>query len=456
MRHLLAALFATPCLLPGLAWAADYRANDSATAQTALRTVKAGDRLLLGPGTYSGLTLKYNLWKAADAPVVIRSADPAAPAVLDKFIFGGVEGLALEDVVLDATSVTGNYWAFQFTNIKGLRLSRVEVLSRLDLAQAAYGVSVRGGADVVVEDSHFRNLGRGLAIGGVEGVRVSGNTAHDLRSDGFDFAAVTNVRILNNSLRNFFPLGTDHPDAIQFFTSGTTTPSTDIVIEGNLIDIGEGRGTQGIFLRDQVGTLPYERVRIARNLILGTGWSAIRTQGVRDLTLTDNELVTFEGGLNTYILIQGGDRVLAERNRAVQISFGDSVNVTQRDNVITKPVADLGLAVKTAWLGTEPPPPPVETDPRDARIAALEAQVATLAGRVDALTAQLTAAQADRNALAARIDALLIERAKALALAKQTAEQIAKARTAKAKNQYIDAAKTFVDPLISLLSAPAP
>jgi uncharacterized coiled-coil protein SlyX len=444
-KRLLAALAVLCVLHANLAAAADLPVTDSTAAQAALRTVKAGDRMLLGPGRYSGLTLKYNLWKAADAPVVIRSADPANPAVLDKFIWGGVEGLALEDVTLDASSVTGNFWAFQFTGIKGLRLSRVEVLSGLDLSQAAYGVSVRGGADVVVEDSHFRNLGRALAIGGVNGVKVTGNRAHDLRSDGFDFAAVTNVQILNNSLRNFFPLGTDHPDAIQFFTSGTTTPSTDIVIKGNLIEIGDGRGTQGIFLRDQVGTLPYERVEIRDNLIVGTGWSAIRTQGVRDLVLMGNELVTFEGGLNTYILIQGGNGVVAEQNRAVQIGFGDSVNVVQRDNVITKPVADLGEAATTAWLASvapAPEPPPAPVDPRDAKIAALEAQVATLGGRIDALSAQLATATTDAAALKARVDRLIAERATALDLAR-------KARAAKAKNQYLD-------PLVALLSAPAP
>jgi uncharacterized coiled-coil protein SlyX len=444
LRHLLAAL-AVLCLPPA-ARAADIVVSDpvAGLSATVLRTIKPGDRVLFAPADapYVGLTQKNAPWKDAANPVVFRSLDPARPACLAPFILGDVDGTVLEDICLDGTPISGNYWAFQFNGVKALRLSRVTVSSRADLATAAYGVSVRGGADVTVEGSTFRNLGRGMAIGGVNKVRVLGNTVSDMRSDGFDFAAVTDVKILDNRLRNFFPLGTDHPDAIQFFTSGTTTPSTDIEIARNLIEIGEGKGTQGIFLRDQVGTLPYERVTIRDNLILGTGWSAIRTQGVKALTLTGNELVTYVGGLNTYILIQGGNGVVAERNRAVQISFGDSVNVTQADNVITKPVADLGLAVKTAWLGAEPAPAPAEPDPRDARIAALEAQVATITARVDTLTAQLTAAQAERNALAARIDALLIERGKALSLAKQ-------ARAAKAKNQYLD-------PLIALLSAPAP
>jgi uncharacterized coiled-coil protein SlyX len=446
MRHLLAALAAVLCLLPCVAGAAEIIVSDPAAglSATVLRTIKPGDRVLFAPADapYVGLTQKNAPWKDAANPVVFRSLDPARPACLAPFILGDVEGTVLEDICLDATPISGNYWAFQFNGVKALRLSRVTVSSRADLATAAYGVSVRGGADVTVEGSTFKNLGRGMAIGGVNKVRVLGNTVSDMRSDGFDFAAVTDVKILDNRLRNFFPVSTDHPDAIQFFTSGTTTPSTDIEIARNLIEIGEGKGTQGIFLRDQVGTLPYERVTIRDNLILGTGWSAIRTQGVKALTLTGNELVTYVGGLNTYILIQGGNGVVAERNRAVQISFGDSVNVTQADNVITKPVADLGLAVKTAWLGTEPTPAPAETDPRDARIATLEAQVATLTARVDALTAQLTAAQAERNALAARIDALLIERTEALRLAKL-------ARGARTKNAVIDQ-------IITLLSAPAP
>jgi uncharacterized coiled-coil protein SlyX len=456
LRHLLAAL-AVACnlLLPVLPASAAVITVDPST-YVAAPFLQAGDELRLAPGTYAGFTTKnVKVWDRA-RPIVVTSADPARPAVLTDFILREAQGLVFRDVALNTTKTETRTYGFIVGDSKTVGFERVKVHGSLDgnPANDPIGLQLRTVEDVWVRDSEFTELNRGLNIGGATKVRVSGNLFHQLRSDGVDFAQVSDVQVVGNRFRNIYRDPLDHPDAIQFWTSGTTgAGSSDVLIAQNIIERGDGGPIQGIFIRDEAA-LRYERFTIADNLVVGTGWNALRVVGnpnapSRDFTVRNNVLVTYDAlegvptkELLTYILLQNLDGATVTGNRAAQISFDHVTNLVDSGNTITAPVADLGFAAKTAWLAALEPAPPVEADPRDARIAALEAQVATLTARVDALTAQLTAAQAERNALAARIDALLIERGKALSLAKQ-------ARAAKAKNQYLD-------PIIALLSAPAP
>jgi hypothetical protein len=166
--------------------------------------------------------------------------------------------------------------------------------------------------------------------------------------------------VADNAVWNIRPMPGDHPDAIQFLTAGSKAPATDIRVTGNVVFRGEGQATQGIFLRDQVGTLPFERVTIADNLIVGTGYNGILVMGAKDLAITGNELVSNPGGTNnTWLRVERGEGVTASRNRAQLISFDASTNVKESGNRLTEPVSDKGLAALRAWAAAHPDRAPV-------------------------------------------------------------------------------------------------
>ena len=61
---------------------------------------------------------------------------------------------------------------------------------------------------------------------------------------------------------------------IQFWTSGTTSPSTNIVIRGNILDSGDGGWTQSIFMRNEMvdtggagDAMFYQNILIEDNVI---------------------------------------------------------------------------------------------------------------------------------------------------------------------------------------------
>lgn len=335
------------------------KVSTTAELTAALKAAIGGEVIGLAPGVYSGLT--YKVAPAPASEVVITSADPDNRASVTDFsltrarnlTFRGLDLLALphpEIAVLD------NYVAFKFFSCTNLRFEGVGVHGSLNGSadDDVCGISIRNSSGVVVTGCEFQQLGRGLALGQTVDITLTNNRVHDLRSDGFNLSEVQRVRISGNSFRDFRPQGGDHPDCIQFWTTANKTPSTDILITGNLIERGDGAYTQGIFLRDQLGTLPFERVTISDNLINGTGYSGIRVNGVRGLVMHLNELVSWAGENRTFLLIQAGDDIASYANKGAQMGYDKSTNVRERGNALTSVVADKGAAAVAAWRARHP------------------------------------------------------------------------------------------------------
>jgi Right handed beta helix region len=142
-------------------------------------------------------------------------------------------------------------------------------------------------------NSRFKQLGRGTVLSTSSDILLQGNAYSNMRTDGADFGDVQRVLVDNNTFKDFYPTGGDHPDAIQFTTAGTTRPSTDIVVSNNQIFQGKGLGVQGIFFRDQVDTLPYQNAKIINNL--GYSWdqyNGINVGGGVNVEVSGNTFVS--------------------------------------------------------------------------------------------------------------------------------------------------------------------
>lgn len=337
--------------------------NSTAELQLALRSANAGDKILLAPGTYTGLSFNGMNLKFSEL-VTVTSADPARPAVINDFALSNATNLRfanLELATLDhsAKVATGAViWGFSVSRSDSIHFDNVKVHGSLDgdAGNDVRGLSIRDSTNISVRNSEFQQLDRAVAFAQTSNIIVQSNLLHDLRSDGLNFAEVKNVLVGENVFSTFNPVGQDHPDAMQFFTSGTKTPSSDIRITGNVILKGSGEYTQGIFMRDELGTLPFQKVVISDNLIVGTGFNGIRIMGVDGLTLQRNELVSFKGDNNTFLLVQKGNGVVATDNQAASISFDTSTNVVQTGSKITKAVDDQGLAALRRWVELHPEP----------------------------------------------------------------------------------------------------
>ncbi|MGR3371545.1 MAG: LamG-like jellyroll fold domain-containing protein [Pseudooceanicola nanhaiensis] len=289
--------------------------NSITALHDALATATGGETILLEGGEYGGLGLSFRNDYPVDFPsnITIASADPENPAVFDVLRLDGVSNLTFDGIKFDYTYTDGDpTWERPFTVLNSTNVTIVNSVLDGDVAGHGYatgvGLFVDRTSGFTLSDSELEGFHRGLLITNSSDVAITGNDVHSIRSDGFDFAQIAGVLIENNYLHDFaaVPGSGDHRDMIQFWTNGTTEPSSDIVIRGNRLDIGDGDYTQSIFMRnDQVDQglageeLYYQNVLIEENVITNGHTAGIILGAANGATIRNNTVLHSDGNPET-------------------------------------------------------------------------------------------------------------------------------------------------------------
>jgi hypothetical protein len=287
--------------------------TNSEELNRALRTVRGGERIALSPGEYGQLQLRGRpgaLW-GSDRSVVIQSADSRNPAILRGFSVAFVRNLTLTNLVFSyrfsATDTVG-IRPFTVRESIGVAIDGVQFIG--DTASGTGTPADGFGTGVALDVSLSRNIRverctfdtwhRAAVFHSTKSLIVQDNIVRNLRSDGFNFAQVNNVMIKRNAFSNFRTSLTtgDHPDMIQFWTNKTTEPSTDVEIEDNLLDIGEGNWTQSIFMRNEEvdrgragQEMFYRNISIRGNFIRNSHLHGITVGETNGLIIANNTLI---------------------------------------------------------------------------------------------------------------------------------------------------------------------
>jgi Right handed beta helix region len=261
----------------------------------AIARAQSGDRIILAPGNYGSIDIRNKSW-ASDVTLISGSA--TNPAQIETLTVNGVSRLVIKSLQIGRPLNPGepNYAIFgNFRNVSAMTLDSVFVRGSMDNnpLNDGNGLNFVDSRNVTVKASRFEQLGRGLSASGSTDIMISGNIFRHMRTDGANFANVQRVTIDGNKFSDFFVGEGDHPDAIQFWTAGTKQASSNIIIRNNQIFQGRGAGTQGIFLTDQVGSLPYENVRIENNLLyVYDGYNGIMVGHGRKIEIIGNSVLS--------------------------------------------------------------------------------------------------------------------------------------------------------------------
>ncbi|MBU0861097.1 MAG: right-handed parallel beta-helix repeat-containing protein [Alphaproteobacteria bacterium] len=287
-----------------------------ATPQTlqAVITASTGGVIALAPGHYGSLSLR-NLQAPASAPRVIASADPAQPARFSGLALKGVSHLTLQDVVFDYTFQPGDaahLRPFAIADSQGITISRSTFNgdnargtgTAGDGFGTAYGLRVDRSADITVQNSQIFGFLRGMVVNDSQNVTVQDNDIYAMRSDGLNFAQVTDAAILRNQIHDFRTAdGTgDHADMIQFWTNGTSAPTRNVTIADNVLNAGAGRYTQSIFMRNDLvdrglagPEMFYRNITITGNVIINAHRHGITVGETDGLRIANNTVVQNAG-----------------------------------------------------------------------------------------------------------------------------------------------------------------
>ena len=325
----------------------------SSTSQlaSALRSAKRGDVILVAPGEYQGLAIKDV--KAAE--VVIRSADPANPAVIGPFLMENSSGLTFRDLEFSNEGGT-DAWAWRILDSQNIHFDKLNVHGSLDgnPQNDRQGIQIRRSAKISVTDSTFHELYRGISPSETSDIVITGNRFHGNARTGIFSSNVQNVLISRNSFTDSYPVEGDHMDAIAFTKIGPTNTTRDVIVSENLITRGRGKVTQGIFFRDpSKGVTRFSNIQVKDNFIVGMGLNGIYINSAEGVTVEGNTVLAYPGkSNNSWILlqyVQGGE---VRGNRAPLISVkppaNSNVDVTESKNQIVAPVTDGGAAALAA------------------------------------------------------------------------------------------------------------
>lgn len=278
---------------------ATIRVTNQTELDAAVKAATSGDTVVLAAGSYQQLWVDD---KTSAAAITFKSESATNPAVVGYVRAIRSDGVMFQDLKVGRALVTGvdqNYTNMALVqDSKNISFSGVTFFSTgADEKYLGRGIFVRDSASVSVTGSDFSHLAVGMCTMTTDGLIVQNNKFHDLRIDGSEYTAVKNVLIDGNDFRDFRSSAIDHPDAIQFWTNGTKQASTDIIISNNVIMPGTGAGSQGIFIQDEIGGLPYERLTIKNNLLLDAGnyWNGIAVRGGKDVVLENNTSISPTG-----------------------------------------------------------------------------------------------------------------------------------------------------------------
>ncbi len=327
---------------------ATINVSSTAALSTALKAAKAGDTILLSPGSY---VLTASSLKFTTGDVTIASADPGRPAVLTRLEIVDSAGITVRDLDLNALP-QGGANPFKIYRSQDIHLENLDIHGTEDNnpAQDVSGLLIRESRDVSVKGSKFHDLADAIAHIDSQNVTISGNEFHHLKYDGVRGGGTSDLTISGNLFRDFFPAVGDHPDAIQLWTTNTTASARNIVITDNAFIRGEGAAVQGIFIRDQVGALPYQNVVITGNVIAGGMYHGISISHADNVVIDDNIVQGFPE-MKSWIRLNKVDGAKVTGNGANDVIIVESTAVVNANNKILATATDAGAWAFGQWSG---------------------------------------------------------------------------------------------------------
>lgn len=253
---------------------------------------------------------------------VIEHAVLKAPKdITIKALKGAVlKGLDVRDgvnVTLDGLEIVAGQYGLALYRCTKVRARKLRVHGN---RQSSTGIHVRQSTDVQITSSELFDLWHGIEHLDCLKLTVSYSRFHDLRCDGVRGGGSNKVAIYKNGFRDHHPITDgphpDHADAVQFWTTNTTKSAEQITVTHNTYDRGAGKPAQGVFLRDQLGGLPFLKVRIEDNAIRGAMANGIGVNGAHSPTIRGNLIEEAPDQRSNLNLVNITGKLVLKGNRA--------------------------------------------------------------------------------------------------------------------------------------------
>ena len=324
-----------------------YTVKSASELTSTLSKVQSGDTVQLAAGNYANVLIK-GIKIAGN--VTITSADPNSKAVINGLQVNSSSGFTFSHLDLNNTAVGTNN-KFLVLGSSNIVLDHLTVHGPNNIGSGMESqlMMVRSSTNVTVSNSEFYHGFTGLSMLDTKGLTVSNNYFHDMRMDGVRGGGNSDLLVTKNTFTDFYPAALDHPDAIQLWTGNTSGSATNIKITDNLVVRGQGGPIQGVFMRDEVGNVPFQNVTITGNMITGGRYNGIAVNHVQGGTISDNVVAGFVGE-RSWIRADLSTNLNVANNASTFWSSGLSTQAGTNGNTLITEISDGGSAWVTNWL----------------------------------------------------------------------------------------------------------
>ena len=279
----------------------------------ALAAATGGETIRLKPGVYDKISLtdKQNFDVQFASNVTITSADPDQPAEIKSLQVAHAANITFDNLLFDADYAGDQvfYGSFAVSSSTDITIKNSvfegEIATSGAEERVGYatgkGLNTAANTRLTIENNEFTDWHRALIVDSSHDVIVRGNEIHNISSDGMDFAHNTSLLIEDNYIHDFYIsyAAGDHADMIQFWTTGGSSPTTDVIIRGNILDIGDGEEAQAIFMRNEMVDLGYageemfyQNILIEENVILNSHIHGITVGETDGLVIRNNSVLS--------------------------------------------------------------------------------------------------------------------------------------------------------------------
>jgi len=322
--------------------------SNTAGLLAALKVALSGDTIALQSGSYADVDIR-GLSVAGN--VTIQSADAKHPAVFKDLLVKESSGLTFRNLTFAGSGDDAMY-SFQTYGSSRITFDRINVHGSLD-GDPSDDTSlflIRGSRNVTVTNSEFSELWHGIGILDNDGLLLSGNRFHDIRTDGIRGGGNSDVVIRGNSFTDFYPAEGDHPDGIQLWTTNTKEVARNITIVDNVVTRGRGDPVQGIFLRDTFDQLPFQNVTVTGNVVVGAMNNGISVDGVNGLTLSGNQVIAATDQKSTIRVERATDASVTGNSAATYLYIDNpDGGVDRANNIVLKTVGVADVMALSQW-----------------------------------------------------------------------------------------------------------
>lgn len=240
-----------------------------------IANAEPGATLVLEPGVYLGLPLKYR------KPNLTLDCTAAT-------ITGDTRTTNLDGLTVIGGRFTGGA-PFNFYGGKNFAIRGAKFIG--PQARVNNAITVQSMTGVTVTDCEFDTFVNGVTLAGVSNGVLVNTTFRNMRKDMVHAAGVWNLAIREFVGHGTDPQDGDHPDGIQIRNLPDRPPSCDITMEGVTLT---GK-IQGVVTTHKTGDGGFDRITLRRARICAGHPNGAGFIAVRSLILDDVEVKTLPG-----------------------------------------------------------------------------------------------------------------------------------------------------------------